>query len=80
MRTATRREIADHREVVLARVAYTTADTAVFLGIDVQAVRRLIASGKLRARHTGKAYIVPGAAIIDFLNGHDEPMQHRESA
>jgi excisionase family DNA binding protein len=72
--------VADHRELPLQQVAYSVDETAVLLGISVYAVRRLITSEKLRARCTGKRYIIPGAAIADFLAGSDEPMQHPESA
>lgn len=72
--------IADHRKVVVVEVAYTVRDVATFLGISYYATQRLIASGKLRSRNTGRAYIVPGSAIHDYLDGTDAPIQHKDSA
>ena len=72
--------IADHRKVIIAEVAYSVRDVAKFLGISYYAVQRLIAGGKIRTRNTGRHYIIPGAAIIDYLDGRDEPMQHKDSA
>ena len=72
-----------HQEIVLAKVAYSVEDMRVFLGEDKwsrEAVLRLIRAGLLRARHNGRRYIIPGAAIIEFLDGADEPMHHRDSA
>jgi excisionase family DNA binding protein len=37
-------------------------------------VGRLIKAGKLRARNTGKHYRVPGSAILEYLEGFDEPL------
>lgn len=78
--TVVRPLIRDHEEVVIAQVAYDVSDAEVFLGISNHAVRRLIRSGQLRARNTGRSYIIPGKAIIEYLNGADEPMHHRDSA
>lgn len=72
--------IADHRDVVVAEVAYTVRDVAKFLGISYHATQRLIAAGKIRTRNTGRQYIVPGSAIRDYLDGADEPMHHKDSA
>jgi excisionase family DNA binding protein len=79
-RTVTREVIQTHREVVVRQVAYTVADVQVFLGMSKDAVLRLIRSGALRARANGRRYIIPGAALIEFLDGADEPMHHRHSA
>lgn len=78
--TVTRPDINDHHEVVVAQVAYTVADVAIMLGVERHTARRLIRSGQIRARHTGKAYRVPGSEIIRYLDGADEPMRHKDSA
>jgi excisionase family DNA binding protein len=56
------------------RLAYSTTEVAATLGITGSQVRHLIRTGKLRARNTGKAYIVPASALDEYLAGADEPM------
>ncbi len=78
--TDTRPDINSHHEVVVAQVAYNTRDTAKFLGVSYFAAQRLLSSGAIRARNTGARYIVPGAAIIEYLDGRDEPLHHKDTA
>ncbi|EQD82050.1 helix-turn-helix domain-containing protein [Saccharopolyspora spinosporotrichia] len=59
--------------------AVTVAVAAAMMSLSSWQVRKLIADGKLRARNTGKAYIIPVAAINDFLAGSDAPMRHPDS-
>ena len=80
--TVARPVINDHRDIIIAQVAYSLKDIQTLLGLSYDQVRGLVRGDnpKLRARITGKAYVVPGAALIDYLNGFDEPMRHPESA
>jgi hypothetical protein len=76
----------------LPKLAFSILETAVLLGLVTDkatekervaaaaVVRRLIHRGRLRARQTGARYIVPGAAIEEYLAGHDDPIKHRDSA
>ncbi|MGW4488431.1 helix-turn-helix domain-containing protein [Amycolatopsis sp. NPDC004368] len=66
----------------LPQLGFSTAEAGVMLGkISEARVRRLIRSGKLRARNTGGergnqgSYIISKAAILEFLAGSDEPLQ-----
>ncbi|MEV5543950.1 helix-turn-helix domain-containing protein [Saccharopolyspora shandongensis] len=61
------------------RVAVTVAVAAAMLSLSPWQVRKLIADGKLRARNTGKAYIIPVHAISEFLDGSDAPLRHPDS-
>lgn len=47
---------------------YTTAEAARLLGIDRQAVLRLIGSGGLQARMVGSNYQITGRSILDYVN------------
>lgn len=54
--------------VVLSQVAYNTEQTiAAFGDVSPYTVRRLIHSGDLPTRNTGKQYLVSGATIVDVL-------------
>jgi excisionase family DNA binding protein len=59
---------------ILLKWAYNVAEVAKILGISKAAVRRLIKSGRLRARNTGAAYIIPKSAVQEVLAGADEPL------
>ncbi|MCI2420729.1 excisionase family DNA-binding protein [Saccharopolyspora sp. K220] len=59
--------------------AVTVAGAAEQLCLSAWQVRKLIKDGKLRARNTGKAYIIPVAAINEFLAGSDDPIRHPDS-
>ncbi|QUH04233.1 hypothetical protein HUO13_28660 [Saccharopolyspora erythraea] len=59
--------------------AVTVAVAATMMSLSSWQVRKLIADGKLRARNTGKAYIIPVTAITEFLAGSDAPMRHLDS-
>jgi excisionase family DNA binding protein len=63
----------------MTKLAYTVQQVAEMLGISYDATRRLINTGKLRARNTGKRYIIPQSAIDEYLAGSDDPIQHPES-
>lgn len=65
---------AHHTTTSLPRQAYRTHEVADMLGLNPAQVRGLIRSGMLRARSTGSTYIIPAAALDDYLNGADEPM------
>lgn len=78
--TVVRPLIRTHEDVVVEQVAYSVRDVMVFLGMSKDAVLRLIRSGRLRARENGRRYIISGKAIIEYLDGADEPMHHRDSA
>jgi excisionase family DNA binding protein len=59
----------------LGRLAFTPDEAAKVLGLPgAWTVRRLIQTGKLRARTTGARYIIPGSALVEFLDGADAPM------
>lgn len=59
----------------LGRLAFTPDEAAKVLGLrGAWTVRRLIQAGKLRARSTGARYIIPGSALVEFLDGTDAPM------
>lgn len=73
-----KRVITDPNEVQPVAVNVVTA--AKMLGLTPWQVRKLIQDGKLRARTTGKSYIIALSAIEEFLAGSDEPMRHQESA
>lgn len=60
-------------------LAYNVRTVARMLGISYDATRRLIHAGKLRARSTGKQYIIPASAVEEYLAGSDEPIQHPDS-
>jgi excisionase family DNA binding protein len=66
-------------EFVLGRRAFTTKEVAEQLGITGNQVRHLIRRGLLRARSTGKAYVVPVQALDEYLAGADRPIKHRDS-
>lgn len=59
----------------LGRLAFTPEEAAKVLGLPgAWTVRRLIQAGKLRTRSTGARYIIPGSALVEFLDGADAPM------
>jgi len=86
------RQVPSHRGGDITQLAFTAAEAAVMLGFCKEdsddntraaanrKVRRLIISGALRARHTGAAYIIPGAALAEYLDGRDNPIKHPDSA
>lgn len=60
----------------LGRLAFTPEEAAKLLGLPgAWTARRLIQAGKLRARTTGARYIIPGSALVEFLDGADAPMR-----
>ncbi|QIZ38573.1 helix-turn-helix domain-containing protein [Saccharopolyspora sp. ASAGF58] len=61
------------------RAAVTVRVAATMLSLSPWQVRKLIADGRLRARNTGKAYIISVHAIDEFLAGSDAPMRHPDS-
>lgn len=78
--------VPSHRDLPLHQLAFSPLEVAVMLGLKPtdseggRAVRRLIQSGKLRARQTGARYMIPGDAVREYLEGNDEPIKHPESA
>ncbi|MGH3494772.1 MAG: helix-turn-helix domain-containing protein [Sciscionella sp.] len=61
---------AEHGE----RLAYNTEEVADLLGIHPWQVRHLIRTGRLRARNTGKRYIVSRQVVDEYLSGSDNPI------
>lgn len=61
--------------------AYGTAEVAAILGLSEKpwVVRHLIRTGKLRARNTGKSYIIPVSAVEEYLAGGDDPIEVKEA-
>lgn len=57
-------------------LAVTVPVAAVQLSMSEWSVRELIRTGQLRARSTGKRYIIPVAQIEAYLAGSDSPIQH----
>lgn len=51
----------------LPRLAYTVAEVAAALNLPIYTVRRLIRDEHIRARWTGRQYVIPRAAIDDYL-------------
>jgi excisionase family DNA binding protein len=65
----------------LGQLAFTPDEAAKVLGLPgAWTVRRLIKVGKLRTRTTGARYIIPGSALIEFLDGSDAPMRAGDDA
>lgn len=59
----------------VGRLAFTPEEAAKVLSLSGPwTVRRLIQARKLRARNTGARYIIPGTALIEYLDGSDDPM------
>lgn len=50
---------------------YTTAEAAEVLHITAQTVITYINNGTLRASKVGKGYIIPAAALEDFLRARE---------
>lgn len=74
-------DLLDYRDIIDKDVAYTLNEVGVFLGLSYYAARRLVLSRGLAAAGVPGARVhVRGAAILDYLGGCDEPMQHPESA
>ncbi|WP_289298660.1 helix-turn-helix domain-containing protein [uncultured Reyranella sp.] len=49
------------------RLMYTTAEAAEMLALDPEQVERMCRNGSLRARKVGKAWRVPGTALVEFV-------------
>lgn len=72
----------DHHEIIDPVVAYSVHEVADFLGVPYRAALRLVNIGRIAARRNpvgGRATVL-GAALLDYLDGADEPMRHPESA
>lgn len=78
--TVVRPLLRTHEDVVIEQVAYSVRDVQVFFDMSKDAVLRLIRAKRLRARENGRRYIISGKAIIEYLDGADEPMHHKDSA
>ncbi|MBP2341045.1 hypothetical protein JOF41_007299 [Saccharothrix coeruleofusca] len=79
-------DIATVRQLVFGRAAvepiqcaYSVETTAVALGIPSARVARLIQRGLIRARQTGRRYIIAGGTILEMLDveEHDVVRDHR---
>lgn len=75
----------DDATAVLPQMFFNVRQVAVIMGEIMPdgrpkywTITRLIDSGQLRTRRSGKHYIVPGSAILEFADGADEPMRHGE--
>lgn len=88
-------QIPDHEELVPQALAFSVAETAVWLGwmphgepvkskvynAATMRVRKMIQRGELPARAVGgKAYVVTGHAIRAYLSHRDEPLRAAERA
>lgn len=64
--------VAEERLVRIVQVAYSVEELATVTGLHPDALRRRIQSGRLRARHTGRRYIVtsPAAKAAGLWNAH----------
>lgn len=82
-------------EDIPRKVTFTVPETAVWLGLmpfgetpgsqvyrkATQRVRRMIVRGELRQRALGgKAYLIPGDAIREYLAACDEPITAKEAS
>jgi excisionase family DNA binding protein len=59
------------------RRAFTTSEVANQIGLTPAQVRHLIRRGKLRARTTGKCYIIPRDSLDEYLGGENELINPR---
>lgn len=57
--------VAEERLVSIKKVTYSLDELATVTGETLDALRRRIHNGTLRARHTGRRYIVTGPAVVD---------------
>ncbi len=73
--------INDHRTVIDVHAGYTVDELTVMLGLKIDAVRRLARpGGPLKVEHRRPRLIVLGQALLDYLDGSDEPIRHPDSA
>lgn len=71
--------LVDHHDVIDPDVKYSLHELGTFLDLSYWAARRLIQAGRIVA-DSGPRVWIRGAAIIAYLDGCDDPMQHPESA
>lgn len=57
--------VAEERLVHIVKVTYSLDELSAVTGLEPDALRRRIHNGTLRARHTGRRYIVSGPAAVD---------------
>jgi excisionase family DNA binding protein len=55
----------------LAPLAYTVAEACEVMRLGRNTVLELLYSGQLRAIRVGRRWVIPRAAIEDFLNGNN---------
>jgi excisionase family DNA binding protein len=74
--------IHDHRQVIDPLVKYSVPDMCRLLGIARTTALMLLDTGKVRSHQLERWHPrkIPGSALIEFLDGRDEPMHHKHSA
>jgi hypothetical protein len=74
--------IHDHRTVVDPLVKYGVPDLRKLLGISRMTALLLLDSGRIRSHQLERGHPrkIPGSALIEYLDGADEPMHHAHSA
>lgn len=72
----------DHRNVIDPLVKYGTPDLCTLLGISRMTALLLLDNGRIRSHQLERGHPrkIPGSALIDYLDGADEPMHHQRSA
>lgn len=63
----------------LTKIFYSTREVGELFGFAENTVRGWCAAGRLRARNTGNRYMIPRHAILEFLEGTDEPIAHPDN-
>jgi hypothetical protein len=61
--------IADHRQLLATRAAFSVKEVQAITGLDYSTVLHLIHTSQLRAQLAGRGYLVSSGALIDYLNG-----------
>lgn len=57
----------------LPRVAYSVVEVSDRIGLPVPTVRRMIREEHLKARWTGRQYVIPVGAVEEYLATADRP-------
>ena len=71
--------LVDHHDVIDPAVKYTLHELGRVLDLSYWAARRLVQASRIVA-DSGPRVWIRGSAIVDYLDGYDDPMQHPESA
>lgn len=75
-------DLHDHHQVVDPLVKYSVSDVCTLLGISRATALLLLDGQKIRSHQRERWHPrkIPGAALIEYLDGADEPMHHQHSA